>query len=31
MQFDQSQLMAVTEENESLRKQVEKMETEAKK
>ncbi|XP_051922897.1 golgin subfamily A member 3 isoform X2 [Hippocampus zosterae] len=31
MQFDQSQLVAVTEENESLRKQVEKMETEAKK
>ncbi|XP_077418186.1 golgin subfamily A member 3 isoform X2 [Vanacampus margaritifer] len=31
LQFDQSQLVAVTEENESLRKQVEKMETEAKK
>eukprot|EP00064_Thunnus_orientalis_P005839 superscaffoldBa00000589_g5853 len=31
LQFDQSQLAAVTEENEGLRKQVEKMESEAKK
>ncbi|XP_054630334.1 golgin subfamily A member 3 isoform X2 [Dunckerocampus dactyliophorus] len=31
LQFDQSQLMAVTEENDGLRKQVEKMEAEAKK
>ncbi|XP_049618819.1 golgin subfamily A member 3 isoform X1 [Syngnathus scovelli] len=31
LQFDQSQLVAVTEENESLRKRVEKMETEANK
>lgn len=31
LQFDQNQLAAVTEENESLRKQVEQMEGEAKK
>lgn len=31
LQFDQSQLAAVTEENEGLRKQVEQMEGEAKK
>lgn len=31
LQFDQSQLAAVTQENESLRKQVEQMEGEAKK
>ncbi|XP_077600940.1 golgin subfamily A member 3-like [Stigmatopora nigra] len=31
LQFDQSQLVAVTKDNETLRKQVEKMETEAKK
>lgn len=31
LQFDQSQLAAVTQENEGLRKQVEQMEAEAKK